>query len=93
MQWHAVIKDYHKVEREKNPGKSIISSASTGATSAYLSLSYNIYLRQHNVKLQEVFIKRRSRTPITISSAPATRLLSRRRLSRRASLSISWMSG
>ena len=38
MQWHAVIKDYHKVEREKNPGKSIISSAFTGATSAYLSI-------------------------------------------------------
>lgn len=59
---HAVLQWYDKLcrfqrEYDKN-SKGIYSATSTGAVQAYLSLAYNLYLIAHNVKLQELLIKR-----------------------------------
>lgn len=56
MQWYDAVCRYQK-ETIAEPGK-VHTAPSTGATSAYLGLAYNLYLLAHNVELQARLVKR-----------------------------------
>lgn len=56
VQWYEMA---HKYMREHQKGNGTINTAPmTGAMSAYINLSYNLYLLAHNVKVQERLIRR-----------------------------------
>jgi hypothetical protein len=56
VQWYEIA---HKYMKEHQAGDGAINTAPmTGAVSAYLNLSYNLYLLAHNVEVQERLIKR-----------------------------------
>jgi len=56
IQWHEMA---HKYMREHQAGNSTINTVPmTGAMSAYINLSYNLYLLAHNVEIQERLIGR-----------------------------------
>lgn len=56
VQWHEIAQKYM---REHQGGNSTINIAPmTGAMSAYINLSYNLYLLAHNVEIQERLIRR-----------------------------------
>lgn len=56
IQWHELTHKYMKEHQEGNGG--INTTPMTGAMSAYINLSYNLYLLAHNVKIQERLIRR-----------------------------------
>ena len=56
VQWYELA---HKYMKEHQAGNGTINVASmTGAMSAYINLSYNLYLLAHNVEIQERLIRR-----------------------------------
>ena len=56
LQWYDMAMKYM---RDNQIGDGTVKSAPmTGAVSAYLNLSYNLYLLEHNVEIQERLIKR-----------------------------------
>ena len=56
LQWHHKLCEF---ERQHHPGDGEIATVPmTGAISAFLRLSYSLYLLQHNVVLQERFLQR-----------------------------------
>lgn len=56
IQWHELAYRYMKEHQEGNAA--INTAPMTGAMSAYINLSYNLYLLAHNVKIQERLIRR-----------------------------------
>jgi hypothetical protein len=56
MQWHNRVCHHQKLHI-KQPGQ-VTSMNMTGATYCYLGLSYSLYLLNHNVELQEIYINR-----------------------------------
>lgn len=57
LQWAHLIGKYREEVFKESNGE-VISSPMTGAVFAYLSLSYNLYLLAHNIKVQSRLIKR-----------------------------------
>jgi len=56
VQWYEIA---HKYMKEHQTGNGTINIAPmTGAMSAYINLSYNLYLLAHNVEIQERLIRR-----------------------------------
>ncbi|MDE2231987.1 MAG: hypothetical protein KGJ95_08005, partial [Candidatus Omnitrophica bacterium] len=56
IQWHMKLVN-HK-QNQRTEGTTIQSAPMTGAAFAILSLSYNLFLLEHNVEVQEKLIKR-----------------------------------
>jgi hypothetical protein len=56
IQWHEIAYNYMK-QYQKGDG-TINNAPMTGAMSAYINLSYNLYLLAHNVEIQERLIRR-----------------------------------
>ncbi len=56
IQWY--IKSCHYMQEQKEPGQEIQSTPMIGAVSALLSLSYNLFLLEHNLAVQERMIQR-----------------------------------
>jgi len=56
LQWHELATRYQN--KHLSQDKEVSSAPMTGAVSAYMSLSYNLYVIAHNIKLQERLIKR-----------------------------------
>ena len=59
---HPIVQWYHKLcdfqRKTFDPTKEIQYSTPTNAVICYLGLAYNLYLLQHNVELQDIYIKR-----------------------------------
>src|SRR3989338_2290756 len=56
IQWHEMM---HKYMKEHQSGEGVINTVPmTGAMSAYINLSYNLYLLAHNMQVQERLIRR-----------------------------------
>ena len=56
IQWHHLLAEYFKANTQS--GLEIQSAPMTGAVFAYLHLSYNLYLLAHNVKVQDLLLRR-----------------------------------
>ena len=56
LQWQKLANDYMQVHKDKE--EEIHSAPFTGAVSALVNLSYNLYLLAHNVKVQDYLIHR-----------------------------------
>lgn len=56
LQWYDTYCNFQK-QNQKQEGK-IVSVEPTGVVYCYLGLAYNLYLLEHNIELQERFIKR-----------------------------------
>ncbi len=56
VQWH--VKSCRYMQAQKEPGKEIQSTPMIGAVSALMSLSYNLFLLEHNLSLQKRMIHR-----------------------------------
>lgn len=56
IQWY--VKSCRYMQSEKDPDKEIQSAPMTGAVSALMTLSHNLFLLEHNLSLQEKMIHR-----------------------------------
>ena len=61
LQWYDAICNFQKLNMQK-PNGQIQAMPLNGLLAAYYGLSYNLYLLQHNVELQEYLIQRLKRT-------------------------------
>lgn len=58
LRWAHSIGEYQKAQRALTPNAAVLTSHSTPILTAYLGLSYNLYLMKHNAKLQQALVAR-----------------------------------